>query len=66
MKKKDSAKKLLNKFQFIKGTIRSKKDAKDYIDLGYQPSRLLLHYNIVDSRALQYVLANTIKETILN
>lgn len=67
MKNNDTIKKLLEKFQFGKGTIRSKKDAEDYINFGYKPSRLLLHYDIVDNKALQYVLAKIAKEeTMLN
>lgn len=44
--------------KFNKGTLKSRKDAKFYIDNGYSPVRLLIHFNVNDD-ILQYLIALT-------
>lgn len=46
----------IKQFNFGKGFIKSKNDAKEYIDIGYKPERLLLHFGVSDD-ALQYILS---------
>ena len=46
----------LNEIKFGKGFIKNKIIAKEYIDIGYSPTKLLLHFDIADE-ALLYILS---------
>lgn len=62
VKKNNTILKLTEGIKFGRGIIRSKKNAEGYINFGYSPSRLLLHYDIVNDEALQYILAEIARE----
>ncbi len=63
--KKINNKNFIENFKFGKGIIRSKSDAQNYIKFGYNPSRLLLHYKIVDIQATQYIISEIAKKEII-
>ena len=51
-------KKFAEQVKFGKGIIKDRKKAKSYIESGYNPEKLLLHFK-VNSDTLQYILAQT-------
>ena len=59
-------KKIIKNLEFGKGLIKNRTDAKDYINLGYNPNRLLLHFKVIDNNALQYILSQIENDKLKN
>lgn len=62
--KKFDINKLIDSIEFGKGIIRTKEDAIDYIKFGYNPIKMLHNFTIIDSQALQFILAEIAKTNL--